>query len=208
MRGVRDLTALAAAALLVVPAGCSSGPRAVTDERAAAPSPGATDPTDATDATTPGPVLPPVVGERVPAAHWVDSSGLLTQRAEEFGPSDTILPFAHLVGDWLDAHLDALQRGGPGRLGEVAPASLLAAATDADLATITSGLASPDAPVAAAVYRLGTTYHTGPEWLTATVEVTSVDGAVSAATLVFVPGPAGPELVLFGPAEATPPVSS
>lgn len=149
---------------------------------------------------SPTPDLTPVAGERVPGAHWVDSSGLLTPAAPAIGPPDTVLPFVHEVGDWLDAHLDDLQRGGPGRLDEVAVDGLLAAAGADELAAVTTALASPDTPVAAAVYRLDASYAASTEWLAATVEVVSDTGATSAATLVFVPGGDGPALVLFGPA--------
>lgn len=197
MGSVRPVATLLAATCLVLAGACApdDGPGATAPERAAPTTPAAV--------PSPTPELTPVAGERVPAAHWVDASGLLTQRADDVGPSDTVLPFVHAVGDWLDAHLDDLQRGGPGRLGDVAPAPLLAAATDAELASVTSALASPAAPVAAARYRLDAAYEDATEWLTATVEVTGPDGDVTAVMLVFVPGAAGPELVLFGPADAT-----
>ncbi|MBW3619267.1 MAG: hypothetical protein KY461_03420 [Actinobacteria bacterium] len=199
MATVRPLAHLLAATSVVLAAGC--GP-------SGEPTPGGTDrAAPATPLAVPSPSpareLAAVAGERVPAAHWVDASGLLTQRADEVGPPDTVLPFVHAVGDWLDAHLDDLQRGGPGRLGEVASPALLAAASDGELAAVTSALASSGAPVAAARYRLDAAYEDATEWLTATVEVTRTDGAVTVATMVFVPGASGPELVLFGPGGAT-----
>lgn len=188
------------AVLLVLAGGCSS------EEDGAAPdvpSPSLVSTAPASPSPSPRPGTTPVAGERIPGAHWVDSTGLLTQRAPEVGPPDTVLPFVHQVGDWLDAHLTDLQRGGAGRLDEVAVDGLLAAATDEELAAVTSGLASPDAPVASATYRLDASYADSSEWLTATVEVTSVTGSTAAATMAFVPGDAGPALVLFGPADPT-----
>ena len=199
MATVRPLAHLLAAAAVVLAASCapSEGPAPGATDGAAPAAPAAA------PSPSPTPELAAVAGERVPAAHWVDASGLLTQRADEVVPPDTVLPFVHAVGDWLDAHLDDLQRGGPGRLGAVASPGMLAAASDAELAAVTSALASPGAPVAAARYRLDAAYENATEWLTATVEVTTTDGAVTVATMVFVPGGSGPELVLFGPGGAT-----
>lgn len=186
------------AVLLVLTAGCApGGADSASDVPATSIAPSA----PAAPSPSPERTTTPVAGERVPGAHWVDSTGLLTHAASEVGPPDTVLPFVHEVGDWLDAHLDDLQRGGPGRLDEVAVDGLLAAATDEELAVVTSALASPDAPVADATYRLDGSYAESTEWLTATVEVTSTTGSTSAATMVFVPGGSGPALVLFGPAD-------
>lgn len=198
MRSVRELAPLTAATLLLLAVGCAPG----NDPAAAVPEPPGevAAPAPVEDEVVATPALAPVAGERRPGAHWVDSSGLLTQQADAVGAADVVLPFVHAVGDWLDAHLDDLQRGGRGRLDDVAAPGLLATATDVDVAAVTSSLTSAAAPVASAVYRLDATYEDAPEWLTATVEVTRRDGTVGAATLVFVPGPSGPELVLFGPA--------
>lgn len=194
MRGDGRLLALVALLALSTSACRSGHDAAVADETAA-------DPTVAASPTpSPDTPLVTVVGERIPAAHWVSSGGVLTHRVPEVGSGDTVLPLVHAVGDWLDAHLDDLQRGGDGRLVEVADPGLLAAATPADLSAVTTDLASADRPVAAATYRLEGSYAAETEWLTATVEVTGRDGASRAATLVFVPTPEGPRLVLLGAA--------
>ena len=86
------------------------------------------------------------------------------------------------------------------QLEEVADPGLLTAATPAELGAVTTDLASSDRPVAAATYRLEGSYAAETEWLTATVEVTGRDGETRAATLVFVPTPDGPRLVLLGAA--------
>ncbi len=176
--------------------GCSGGhDAALADVEPPSPDPVVVAP------TPPAPAPPvTVVGERVPAAHWVNSTGLLTHRASEMGTGDTVLPFVHTVADWLDRHLDDLQRGGPGLLGDVVNPELLAGATDADVAAVTTGLAAPDRLVAHATYRLDASYDAETEWLTAGVVVTDRGGADHAATLVFVPTPDGPQLVLFGSA--------
>lgn len=199
MQRVRQL---APTALLLLTAACAGGNQPAT----AVPEPSDGPVATSAPAVSPAPPeLVPVAGERVPGAHWVDSSGLLTHAPAEVGPPDTVLPAVHAVGDWLDAHLDDLQRGGPGRLADVAPSGLLAAADPADVAAVTSALASPAGPVASATYRLDAAYHEATEWVTATVTVTSSAGDTGAATLVFVPAPDGPELILFGPAtEAAP----
>lgn len=165
--------------------------------------PAGTDVTAPEDATVDRDAAPlaPVAGERRPAAHWVGSSGLLTQQAPEVPTGDVVLPLVHAVGDWLDGHLDDLQRGGDGHLEAVAPAALHAAATAEDLAAATTALASRDRPVAAAEYHLAGSFDEATEWVTATARVTGRDGQVTSATFVFVPGDAGPELVLFGPAD-------
>lgn len=189
---------LAPAALLVLASACTG----VNAPAAAVPDP----PTTATAVPSPAvaptrtPELATVVGERVPGAHWVDSAGLLTHSPGPVGPPDTVLPVVHAVGDWLDAHLDDLQRGGDGGLADVLAPDLLAGATPADLAAVTTELASRTAPVATATYRLDAAYHDSTEWVEATVEVTAASGRRAAATLVFVPHGDGLELVLFGPA--------
>lgn len=194
----------APAAGVLALAGCSTGPDATT----------AVPPPVADGSPTPPPTEEPatsepatVRGERLPGAHWVNATALLSHRTVEVGPGDTVLPAVHAVGDWLDQHLDDLQRGGEGHLAEVAPTELLAVATADDLAAVTTDLASPAAPVATATYRLDAAYDADTEWITATVEVTDVSGGHHAATLVFVPGDAGPELVLFGPASTIPPAT-
>ncbi|MBW3657402.1 MAG: hypothetical protein KY457_02115 [Actinobacteria bacterium] len=198
MRSVHRPLLRLATVLAVLAAACATaGDDDAPDVPAASTAPSAS----ASTSPPPEPSATPVAGERLPGAHWVDSTGLLTHAAPEVGPPDTVLPFVHAVGDWLDAHLDDLQRGGPGRLDDVAVDGLLVAATDEELAVVTSALASPDAPVASARYRLDGSYADATEWLTATVEVTSTTGSTRAATMVFVPGDGGPALVLFGPAE-------
>lgn len=200
-RGRGWLPAAAAVALLVLPA-CSGAhdPAGAAGEATQAPAPDPVASPTATEAP-----LVTVAGERAPAAHWVNSAGLLTGATPEAGPGDAVLPLAHAVGDWLDGHLDDLQRGGGGHLDRVASEAFLATAAEADLAAISTDLAAPGRPVAAASYQLSGSYDETTEWLTATVQVTDRAGATNAATLVFVPGEAGPELVLFGPAvPATP----
>jgi hypothetical protein len=187
------LTVLTATTL----AGCTSG----NAPAGAVPEPDRTARAGTPVATAPAEDLVPVAGERLPGAHWVDASGLLTHDRAEAGDPDVVLPFVHAVGDWLDAHLDDLQRGGDGRLDEVAPPALLATAGAADVLAVTTALASRDRPVATATYRLDASYAGDVEWLTATVEVTDPAGATRAATFVFTPKGDGPELVLLGEAE-------
>lgn len=148
---------------------------------------------------TPAPAV--VAGERIPAAHWVNSSSLLTHRAAAMGSGDAVLPLADEVATWLDAHLNDLQQGGTGRTVDVAAPGLVDDATPAELDAITGALATPETPVTSARYLLDGSYDAMTEWLEATVEVTRVDGTVALATFVFTPTDAGPQLVLFGPAD-------
>lgn len=146
--------------------------------------------------------LAPVVGERVPGAYDVDATGLLAHGRGDPADPDVVLPFVHAVGDWLDAHLDDLQRGGAGRLDEVAPPALLRAASPSDLDAATTALATPGRPVARATYRLDASYAGEVEWVTVDVTVTATDGSRAGATLVFVPDGGGrPQLVLLGARE-------
>ncbi len=165
------------------------------------------DPT-ASDTTPPSPSqspspsptvqLQPVVGERVSAVYTLGGRPVLGLGANPEADQDAIDAAATAVGDWLDRHLDALQRDGKGAWGDVAAKGL----ADADERTaVTTALASPEAPVEAARYVMSI-YHDGPpRYLTARVEVTHPDDSVAVAELVFLTDEDGtPTLTMFGPA--------
>lgn len=174
-------------ALLV--AGCS-------DDDAGAP---VATPTTTTEAPSPSPTrtLRPVVGERTTTVLPLGSRVLLGLGANPEPDQAAVDQVATAVGDWLDAHLDRLQRTGKGLLGEVAPDDLGSAE---ERRVVTSQLASPDNPVESARYII-TVYEDGaPQYLTVRVEVAHPDESVSTAGLVFVVGEGGsPRLSLFGP---------
>ncbi len=164
--------------------------------------PTASDTTPASPSRSPSPSptvqLQPVVGERVSAVYTLGSGPVLGLGANPDADQEAVDAAAAAVGDWLDRHLDALQRDGEGAWGDVAAEGL----ADADERTaVTTDLASPDAPVEAARYVMSI-YHDGPpRYLTARVEVTHPDDSVAVAELVFVTDEEGtPTLTMFGPA--------
>lgn len=150
--------------------------------------------------TEPGFELVDVVGERVTAVYSLDSRGLLGLGTGPEPDHDVIDTATQQVGDWLDTHLDGLQRDGDGSFGAIAADGLRPSA--GARRPITTDLASPEDPVVSARYTISA-YHDGmPEFLTAVVEVTHPDDTVSMASLVFVVAEDGtPHLTMFGPDE-------
>lgn len=160
-----------------------------------------TTPSSASASPSPTVQLQPVVGERVSAVYPLGGRPILGL-GENPAPDEAAINAATTaVGDWLDEHLDRLQREGSGTWGAMA-ADGLANAKDRKLAT--TGLASPDAPVETARYVMSV-YHDGtPRYLTTRVEVTHPDDSVAMAELVFVTDEEGtPTLTMFGPAPET-----
>lgn len=181
-RLARAIALLAASAVAL--AGCSRG----GDETAATESPAPT-------VTTPE--LEPVRGERIPAVFGLSSATVLGFGAAREPDQAAIDAAIDQIADWLDEHLDRLQRTGQGLLPAMAAEGLVDSKTRG---IVTTMLASPDAPVASARYVLSA-YHDGlPQWLSAQVEVTHPDDSVAAATMVFVIAEDGtPTLTMFGP---------
>lgn len=162
-----------------------------------------TPPASPSQSPSPSPArqLQPVVGERVSAVYPLGSRPVLGLGENPEADQDAIDAASAAVGDWLDQHLDTLQRDGEGSWGDIAAEGL----ADADERTaVTTDLASPDAPVEAARYIMSV-YHDGPpRYLTARVEVTHPDESVATAELVFVTAEDGaPTLTMFGPAADT-----
>lgn len=197
--------AVLAAAVVVV--GTSAGDSSPTATPSPAPAATTTTPTPS-DAPSPTPAPSPsptyelttVQGERVPAAYNVTSAGMLGPQTRPAPDDAAILDLIHRVGDWLDAHLDDLQRGGPGKLEGMALPGLLAEASPGQLEKVTTALASPEHPVASASYRLAAYHEDTPEWLEAAVSVTHPDGGTAQATLVFMVDSGGnPKLIMFSP---------
>lgn len=147
---------------------------------------------------SPTPQLQPVVGERVSAVYALGGRPVLGLGEDPARQDEAIEAAAAAVGDWLDQHLDRLQRDGKGTWGDIAAEGL---ANGEQRRAVTTGLASPDAPVEAARYVMSV-YHDGPpQYLTARVEVTHPDDSVDTAELVFVTAEDGtPTLTMFGPA--------
>lgn len=187
--------ALVAAGLLAV-AGCASN-----DPVAAAPSPS---PTPVAPSPTPSPTPPPlepVAGERQLTAADVGDGVLLGPDDREGVDEGAVQVFATAVFDWLDGHLDDLQRGGDGHLDAVLDAGLAASLDDAARAGLTTALASPATPVAAATYTL-TAYHDATiEHAAVEISVTDRSGATRRTTLVFTPGAEGAPVLTLADAE-------
>lgn len=155
-------------------------------------------PSSTTTSASPSPTLQPVVGERVAAVYPLGGRPILGL-GEDPSPDEAAIDAATTaVGDWLDEHLDRLQREGSGTWGSIAADGL---ADSKQRRPATTGLASPDAPVQAARYVMSV-YHDGPpRYLTARVEVTHPDDSVATAELVFVTDEEGtPTLTMLGPA--------
>lgn len=185
---VRRAACLAAAATLL--GACTSGedPTAVGTSTEAEPSPTSTW------------TLRPVVGERTTTTFALGSRPVLGLGTDPEPDQDAIDTVVGQVGDWLDEHLDALQRDGTGLWDEMAAKGL---ANGRRRRPVTTDLASPDAPVKSARYVISV-YHDGaPSYLTARVEVTHPDDSVADVGLVFVVTDDGePVLTMFGPEPA------
>lgn len=186
------------ALLLVLALGACSG-----DEPEPAPSPTA----DASPSPSPTPSPTPIVQEVEGRTETtvVDSSvsGMRVFPAGSSGdaaPSvdqGTVDAFTAEISAWLDAHLDAVQRGG---VGSIDPTSPLAQDASEDLvAAVSSALADPSNPVASATYRMHVAAREVPEWADVVVLVERADGTTARARFVFVPGSPQPELVAAGP---------
>lgn len=190
----RHLTARRAACLVLATtllAACSDGgePTAVETTTTESPS--------ASPAPTPTKTLRPVVGERTTAVLPLGSRPLLGLGGNPEPNQKAINAAIDAVGDWLDTHLDGLQRDGKGAWGAVAAKGL---ANGKERRPVTTDLADPDHPVTAARYVM-TVYHDGaPQYLTARVEVTRDDDSTRDVGLVFVLADDGtPTLTMFGP---------
>lgn len=155
-------------------------------------------PPPTTSSPSPTVQLQPVVGERVSAVYPLGGRPILGLGENPPPDEDAIKAATTAVGDWLDEHLDRLQREGSGAWGAVAAKGL---ANPKERRPVTTGLASPDAPVEAARYVMSV-YHDGhPRYLTARVEVTHPDDSVDTVELVFLTDEDGtPTLTMFGPA--------
>lgn len=151
-----------------------------------------------TATATPTWKLRPVVGERTTAVIHLGSGPVLGLGQTAAPDQQAVDAAVDAVGDWLDSHLDGLQRDGAGTWGHIAASGL--AETKRQRRLVTTALASPDAPVEDARY-LMSVYHDGaPQYLTTRVEVTHPDGSVANVGLVFVIDPDGtPRLTMFGP---------
>lgn len=157
-----------------------------------------------TESPTPSPTptysIKPVVGERTATVFPLGSGPVLGLGANAEPDQAAIDAAVAAVGDWLDAHLDQLQRGEDGQWDAMAADGL---AEDDQRAPVTTELASPDAPVESARYVMSV-YHAGPpQYLTTRVQVTHPDDSTSDVGLVFTVAEDGtPTLTMFGPEPA------
>ena len=188
----RHLTARRAACLVLATtllAACSDDgePAAIETTTTESPSP----------SPKPTKTLRPVVGERTTAVLPLGSRPLLGLGGNPEPDTKAIDAAIASVGDWLDTHLDRLQRDGKGAWGAIAADGL---ANGKQRRPVTTDLTDPDHPVTAARYVM-TVYHDGaPQYLTARVEVTRDDDSTRDVGLVFVLDDAGsPTLTMFGP---------
>lgn len=188
----RPLTARRAACLVLATAllaACSNDDEPVAVETTTTESPSPT--------PTPTKTLRPVVGERAAAVLPLGSRPLLGLGGNPEPDEQAINASIDAVGDWLDKHIDRLQRDGKGAWGAVAADGL---ANSKQRRPATTDLTDPDHPVTAARYVM-TVYHDGaPQYLTARVEVTRDDDSTRDVGLVFVLDEEGtPTLTMFGP---------
>lgn len=192
---VRRLVLAAAALAVVGLASCST-----TVEKAALPPPTSPMPKPS---PTPTFALTEVHGQR-DVSVWSVSSDHILGRGDMTPPDDdAILAAVQTVGDWLDRHLDDLQRGGDGLLEEVAADGLLDGADPSVIAAATEDLAGGWEPVASARYELAVSHDGAPEWIEAIVHVTTQVDTTGDAVFVFAVDGDRPELVMFGPVEET-----
>lgn len=184
--------------LLAVPvllAGCSA-----ELDRAVAGGPADDDAITSTPSPSPD-ALPDIEGDVILQALHLEPAG---QQLYPSGHPGNVPPavdraavhrFVGQVADRIDAHLDALQRGG----GTDLLSTLDTTASPAAVAAVTTDLAGLAAPVAKVTYTTEVAIDGGPQWAHVTVTVTHPDGSTSTADLVFAPGPDGPELIAAGP---------
>lgn len=157
-------------------------------------------PTTSTPAPAPTPTVGPVDGDADVVVVTADPNSLVfNDRAAPEPDQAAIDAFAEQVDGWLDEHLTALQDGGEGLLDEVAAPDVLDGADPDTLDAVTTGLASPDAPVDHARYHLVVAHSGRPLWVRVHVIVVSRDGAAHEVGFVFTPAEDGdPTLVAAG----------
>lgn len=154
----------------------------------------------ATPTATPTPELEPVTGTRHTSVVLASGKQYLGLGADPEPRMGLIENTFTEIGDWLDAHLDALQRTGNGRLGDVIADGI--GGEDART-PVTTHLASPDRPVTGARYAMKA-YHTGkPQLVSVRVAVTHPDSDRTVAELGFAVADDGtPILVTYAPVPA------
>ncbi len=158
----------------------------------------------ATESPSPSPTieLTPVAGERIVTVTSTSNPALLGLGEPVPVEQEAVDNAVLAIGDWLDGHLDRLQRQGGGTLNRVLADDL--EGVGPERAVITTGLADTDAPVAAARYHFNTYHDGGPEMIAVHVEVTHHDGTTSSAGMVFtIDADGAPKLILFGPEDPT-----
>lgn len=185
-RGPRALALLVAAGMALV--GCSSDP--ASDQPTAAA-------TTSSAEETPTWEIRPVVGERIYALFDLSSTEILGVGPRQGVDEARANAAMAAVGDFLDDHLDRLQRGLELKLGSVLPERR---GDSGELRSLRSGLATPDRPVESARYAISAFGDGEPQWISAQVEVMHPGGSSSGATLVFTLGEGDAlQLVLAGP---------
>lgn len=173
---------LAALVTLLAVAGCTRGGEPEAGPTSASPA-----------SPSPTPTVGPVEGDADVVVVAADPNSLVFNDRTTPEPEQAAIDaFAEQVEGWLNEHLTGLQDGGEGRLEEVAAPGLLDG-TDAEmLESVTSGLASPDAPVDHVRYHLVVAHSGRPLWLRAHVTVVNRDGAANEVGFVFTPNAEGP----------------
>lgn len=171
-------------------AACTSGdeaPSAIQTPPSTSPSP----------SPSPTPTLDPVAGERRTAVRLASANDDVGFGADPEPNMAMIEGTFDQIGDWLDAHLDRLQRTGMGHFGAIA-AKGLASGDARD--PVTTHLASPDHPVRAARYDM-TAFHAGrPTMVSVRVTVAHPESEATRAELGFVVAEDGtPIMMMFAP---------
>lgn len=155
-------------------------------ETTASPTPTAT--------PTPTPELEPVVGNRRTTVRSASGNAVLGLGSDPKPKMAIIEDTFGQIGDWLDAHLDRLQRTGAGRLGEIAADGI---GGKDERGPVTTHLASPDHPVEAARYDM-IAYHAGrPQMVSVRVTVTHPDAEPTRASLGFVVADDGTPIMMM-----------
>lgn len=182
----RRLTGLLLAATMALSA-CTSDGGSPAATRTPAPTPTTASPTPTSE-------LDPVVGNRQSTVRLASSNDDVGFGADPEPNTAMIEDTLAQIGDWLDAHLDELQRTGSGRFGAIA-ADGLASGDDRD--PVTTHLASPDRPVDEARYQM-TAYHAGaPTMVSVRVTVTHPDSDPTGSELGFVVADDGTPIMMM-----------
>lgn len=164
------------ALLLLLITACSAGDQPEADPTSTLPSPSPTRSRVETE---------PVDGEVDVQLVPVANDETVWNRPPPEPDSAAVDAVVDRVRAWLDGHLSDVQEGGEGGFDDVAAPGLLDGVAPTTVAAVTSALASPDRPVHRAAYGLQVAHGGAPQWVRASVHVTSKDGTMRSAQFIF-----------------------